>query len=72
LIFDDDNDYEQTTEAPLDSDAEEDVQPLEEDVQPTPRRSWEDDVGDSCCFGTRTVRTMEIGMDCVWRIHGGV
>lgn len=30
---------------------------------------WEQDVGDSCCWG---VRTVDIGMDCVWKIHGGV
>jgi hypothetical protein len=30
---------------------------------------WEEDVGDSCCWGTRTV---DIGMDCVWKIRGGV
>lgn len=37
----------------------------------TPRGDeWDDgDLGDSCCFGTRTV---EIGMDCVWKLHGGV
>jgi len=29
----------------------------------------EEEVGDSCCFGTRTV---EVGMDCVWKLHGGV
>ena len=27
------------------------------------------DIGDSCCFGTRTV---EMGKDCVWKLHGGV
>lgn len=32
--------------------------------------AWdEEDLGDSCCFGTRTV---EIGVDCVWKLHGGV
>ena len=32
---------------------------------------WEDggDVGDSCCFGTRTV---EAGKECVWKLHDGV
>jgi hypothetical protein len=31
---------------------------------------WDDgDLGDSCCFGTRTV---EVGTDCVWKLHGGV
>ena len=30
---------------------------------------FEEDVGDSCCFGTRTV---EFGVDCIWRLHGGV
>lgn len=44
----------------------------DENLEPSPRRTWEYDVGDSCCFGTRTVRTMEFGMDCVWRMHGGV
>lgn len=29
----------------------------------------EGDLGDSCCFGTRTV---EVGLDCVWKLHGGV
>lgn len=34
------------------------------------RNDWDDeDVGDSCCFGTRTV---DMGMDCIWRLHGGV
>ena len=32
----------------------------------------EEDIGDSCCFGTRTVRTADIGSDCVWRLHGGI
>lgn len=33
--------------------------------------SWNEglDVGDSCCFGTRTV---EVGKDCVWKLHGTV
>jgi len=37
----------------------------------TPRGDeWDDgDLGDSYCFGTRTV---EIGKDCVWKLHGGV
>jgi hypothetical protein len=37
----------------------------------TPRGDeWDEgELGDSCCFGTRTV---EIGMDCVWKLHGGV
>jgi len=32
---------------------------------------WDDEgeLGDSCCFGTRTV---EMGLDCVWKMHGGV
>jgi hypothetical protein len=32
---------------------------------------WDDkgELGDSCCFGTRTV---EVGFDCVWKLHGGV
>jgi hypothetical protein len=32
---------------------------------------WDDkgELGDSCCFGTRTV---EVGLDCVWKLHGGV
>ena len=29
----------------------------------------EEELGDSCCFGTRTV---EYGMDCIWKLHGGV
>lgn len=29
----------------------------------------EGELGDSCCFGTRTV---EVGLDCVWKLHGGV
>jgi hypothetical protein len=34
------------------------------------RNTWnEEDVGDSCCFGTRTV---DMGMDCVWKLHGGI
>jgi hypothetical protein len=33
--------------------------------------NWDDkgELGDSCCFGTRTV---EVGLDCVWKLHGGV
>jgi hypothetical protein len=27
------------------------------------------ELGDSCCFGTRTVQT---GLDYVWMLHGGV
>jgi hypothetical protein len=27
------------------------------------------DFGDGCCFGTKTV---QVGMDCVWKLHGGV
>ena len=34
------------------------------------RSDWGDeDVGDSCCFGTRTV---DMGVDCIWKLHGGV
>ena len=34
------------------------------------RNTWtEEDVGDSCCFGTRTV---DMGMDCIWKLHGGI
>lgn len=29
----------------------------------------EEELGDSCCFGIRTVET---GMDCIWKLHGGV
>lgn len=29
----------------------------------------EGELGDSCCFGTRTV---DMGFDCVWKLHGGV
>lgn len=29
----------------------------------------EGEFGDSCCFGTRTVK---IGRDSVWKLHGGV
>lgn len=29
----------------------------------------EGELGDSCCFGTRTV---EVGLDCVWKLHGGL
>lgn len=29
----------------------------------------EEDVGDSCCFGTRTV---DMGMDCIRILHGGI
>lgn len=33
--------------------------------------AWEmeEDLGDSCCFGTRTV---EVGLNCIWKLHGGV
>jgi hypothetical protein len=36
-----------------------------------PRRDdWDEgELGDSCCFGTRTV---DVGMDCVWQLHGGI
>ena len=34
------------------------------------RNDWgEEEVGDSCCFGTRTVDT---SMGCIWKKHGGV
>jgi hypothetical protein len=34
------------------------------------RTPWaEEDVGDSCCFGTRTV---DMGMDCIWKLPGGI
>ena len=34
------------------------------------RTYWaEEDVGDSCCFGTRTV---DMGMDCIWKLPGGI
>lgn len=34
------------------------------------RTHWaEEDVGDSCCFGTRTV---DMGMDCIWKLPGGI
>ncbi len=29
----------------------------------------DEELGDSCCFGTRTV---EFGVDCIWKLHGGV
>lgn len=29
----------------------------------------EGELGDSCCFGTRTVQG---GRDCAWKLHGGV
>jgi hypothetical protein len=31
--------------------------------------SMEENIGDSCCWGVRTVET---GLDCVWKLHGGV
>jgi hypothetical protein len=33
--------------------------------------TWDDEgeLGDSCCFGTRTV---QFGKGCVWKLHGGV
>jgi hypothetical protein len=35
------------------------------------KKEWYDEgeLGDSCCFGTRTV---DMGLDCVWKLHGGV
>ena len=30
---------------------------------------WSEELGDSCCFGTRTV---QVGTDCLWKLHGGV
>lgn len=37
---------------------------------------WELDVGDSCCFGTRTVSSVDVipdvARDCLWKLHGGV
>jgi len=37
---------------------------------------WELDVGDSCCFGTRTVSSIDVipdvARDCLWKIHGSV
>jgi hypothetical protein len=38
-------------------------------------QTWDDDegeLGDSFCFGTRTVETIDFGLDCVWKLHGGV
>lgn len=35
----------------------------------------EGELKDSCCFSTRTVEaveTVDFGLDCVWRLHGGV
>lgn len=29
----------------------------------------EGELGDSCCFGTRTVQS---GNECIWKLHGGV
>lgn len=29
----------------------------------------EEELGDSCCFG---IRTVEAGVDCIWKLHGGV
>jgi hypothetical protein len=43
---------------------------LQRKVKTSRRDDWdEEDLGDSCCFGTRTVET---GLDCVWKLHGGV
>lgn len=29
----------------------------------------EGELGNSCCFGTKVV---DISMDCVWKLHGGI
>jgi hypothetical protein len=34
-------------------------------------QTWDDEgeLDDSCCFGTPTVN---VGADCIWKLHGGV
>jgi hypothetical protein len=37
-----------------------------------PRDEWDEgELEDSCCFGTRTVEST-VGMDCVWKLRGGI
>jgi hypothetical protein len=47
------------------------VEKEEWQAEPKVKVHWDDEgeLGDSCCFGTRTV---EVGLDCVWKLHGGV
>jgi hypothetical protein len=52
----------------------EEEQVVDRDKEPrvnVQKKEWYDEgeLGDSCCFGTRTV---DVGLDCVWKLHGGV
>jgi hypothetical protein len=44
---------------------------LQEPKVKVQHRQWydEQELRENSCFGTRTV---DIGMDCVWKLHGGV
>ena len=43
---------------------------LERKVKIPRQDDWDEgELGDSCCFGTRTV---EFGLDYVWKLHSGV
>jgi hypothetical protein len=40
-----------------------------DEVKEVKEPAWEEDVGDSGCWGSRTV---DVGLDCVWKMHGGI
>lgn len=45
---------------------------LERKVRLPRRDDWhEGELGDSCCFGTRTVES-SMARDCIWKIHGAI
>jgi hypothetical protein len=45
---------------------------LQRKVKIPQRDEWDEgELGDSCCFGTRTVKSA-VGMDCVGKLHGGI
>jgi hypothetical protein len=72
LSFDDDYDTMDGTNMDNDMDAHGSLIALPEgNVNVQKREGWVEkgELGDSCCFGTRTV---DIGLDCVWKLHGGI
>jgi hypothetical protein len=45
---------------------------LQRKIKLPQRDEWDEgELGDSCCFGTRTIES-SIDMDCVWKLHGGI
>jgi hypothetical protein len=44
---------------------------MQRKIKTLKKEQWDEvsDLGDSCCFGTRT---LEMGQHCVWKLPGGI